>query len=162
MCDLLVWVSSPQRELGGRAPGTHFRVEGVQYCLIWPSSKILLLCRICHVGKVNFCVDYDNCQEGEFCLVPSACFRLSQVGHLLLPWAQMGSLRGIHYHRHPAFFTTRLFLSRLISSWLNSLSTSKNTQFLHLSVTKAVIGDILGTKSGIIDPLVSKRRLCKL
>ena len=136
MCDLLVWVSSPQRELGGRAPGTHFRVEGVQYCLIWPSSKILLLCRICHVGKVNFCVDYDNCQEGEFCLVPSACLCLSQVGHLLLPWPQMGPVCGLSIiililspniivilrwaFLKVTCFQTLFKYSSLISSWLNS------------------------------------------
>ena len=35
------------------------------------------------------------CQEREFCLVPSACLCLPQVGHLLLPWPQMGPVCGL-------------------------------------------------------------------
>ena len=34
-------------------------------------------------------------QEREFCLVPFACLCLPQVGHLLLPWPQMGPVCGL-------------------------------------------------------------------
>ena len=76
------------------------------------------------------------CQEGEFCLVPSACLCLSQVGHLLLPRPQMGPVCGLSIiililspniivilrwaFLKVTCFQTLFKYSSLIFSWLNS------------------------------------------